>query len=144
MIFAHREREGIALLERATTLSPHDPHIWTFHAVRAMAHVSLGEYEEALQLSRKAVRHPTAPYWPYAMLVACLGLLERDQEAASAAQELLVRMPGYSLARTWADYVEFFHAPESLARRLMEGQQRAGIPGTPDVAMEGVPAQSFG
>ncbi len=128
LIFAHREREGIALLERAAELSPRDPHIWAFHAVRAMAHVSLGEYEQGLDLSRKAVRHPTVSYWPHATLVACLGLLGRDEEAALAAKELLTRMPCYSLARTWADYVEFFCAPESLARRLIEGLRRAGIP----------------
>jgi hypothetical protein len=72
--------------------------------------------------------------------VACLALLGREEEAALAAKELLARRPGYSLARTWADYVEFFHAPEALALRMVEGLRRAGIPETSDTAGENTPA----
>ncbi len=131
LVIASREREGIALLERATELSPHDPHLWTFHAVRAMALISLGEIEQATGFARRAVRHPKASYWPHATLVACLGLVGREDEARPALEELLSRMPGYSVARAWADFVGLFSMPKSFSDRFMEGLRRAGVPEGP-------------
>lgn len=130
LVFDRREREAIALLDRAAKLSPRDPHIWTFLAVRAMAHVSLGEIEEALEFARRAVRHPTSSYWPRVTLIACLGLLGRTGEAQPIVEELRARMPEYCVARAWSDFVEFFCAPESLGHRITEGLRRAGVPET--------------
>lgn len=133
-----REYEAIALLERATELSPYDPHLWTFHAVRAMALISLGDIAAAAEFARRAVRHPTASYWPRATLVACLGLLGRTEEVEAARDDLLSRMPEYTVARAWADFAGLFSAPMSLAGRIVEGLRRAGVP----EGVERVPAEA--
>ena len=141
LIFAKREWEGLALLERAIELSPNDPHVWTFNSVRAMAHLSLGELEAAADYAHRAVRHPTASYWPHTVLVATLGLLG-SEEAGDAAAALLARKPDYSLARAWADHHAFFGAPEDLVHRMIEGMRRAGLPETAGTARQARVARS--
>ena len=126
LVWHRREDEAIALLETAVELSPRDPHIWTFHHTRAVAHLSLGELASAEFFARKACRHPHATYWTNATLAATLGLLGREEEAAEAVTELLGRKPEYSQAHARDDL--FFCANQDFVERYIEGLRRAGVP----------------
>lgn len=126
LIFVGREEEAIACIERATDLSPRDPHIASFHAFRAMAHLLLGDLEAAAALARQAVRVPNAKHWPFAVLAAALGLLDRQEEAQRAVADLLARHPDYTIATAREDF--FFCPDPAPIARFVEGLRRAGVP----------------
>jgi class 3 adenylate cyclase/TolB-like protein/Flp pilus assembly protein TadD len=126
LVWCRREDEAIALLERAADLSPRDPHLWTFHHARSMAHFALGEMEQAELFSRRAIRQPNATYFPYTALVAILGLTGREEECPSAIGQLLAKKPGYSLSLARADFD--YCVNEGLRESFLLGLRRAGIP----------------
>jgi TolB-like protein/DNA-binding winged helix-turn-helix (wHTH) protein len=126
LVWCGREEEATALLERAAELSPRDPHLSTFHDIRAMAHFSLGEMEAALAFAWRAVRLPNASFRAFATLVATLGMLGRTEEVPPVLDELYRRKPGYSCAHGQSDF--FFCVNEALVARFVEGLRRAGVP----------------
>jgi TolB-like protein/Flp pilus assembly protein TadD len=126
LVWCGRCDEAIALLEQACELSPRDPHLWTFHHCRAVAHFSLGELESAVFFARQACRHPNATSWGYATLASILGHLGELKEAAAAISELLRRKPGYSQVAAHEDL--YFCADEAFIDRYLDGLRRAGLP----------------
>jgi TolB-like protein len=125
LVWCGREEETIALIERAAELSPTDPHLWTFHHTRALAHLSLDELESTEVFSRKAIRQPNATYFPYVTLVAALGLMHRTEEAKIALQELSAKKPGYNLSVAEDSF--FYCANDRLLDRYMKGLRQAGV-----------------
>ena len=103
-----------------------DPHLWTFYHIRALAHLSLDELKSAEFSARKSVMQPNAPYWPYATLVATLGLMDRPEEAAPVIRELVARKPGYNRAYAHDDF--FFCDNAAFIDKYVEGLRRAGVP----------------
>lgn len=124
-VWSGRAREGIGHVERATQLSPRDPHLSSFHATRALAHIHLGELAEAVESARRATRVPNAKAWPHMMLVASLGLMGREEEARRALDGLRAKEPDFTLAKAEADF--FFCADQGLVARCLDGLRRAGL-----------------
>lgn len=122
----NRPVEAIPLYEKAVRLSPHDPHIWTFHHMRSMAHFRLDQLEDAEYFVRAAVRQQNATYWPFATLCALLGDLDRIDEAAAIADRLLKMKPGYSLEFAKQDF--FFTRADEFIDRYLRGLEAAGVP----------------
>lgn len=129
MIWGRRPREGIAHIERASALSPRDPHLSSFHAARALAHIDLGELAEAVEYARRATRVANAKLWPHMMLVAALGLMEREEEARRALAGLFEKAPDFTIGAARADF--FFCADETLVERCLDGLRRAGVQDDP-------------
>ncbi|MBR0681980.1 tetratricopeptide repeat protein [Roseomonas eburnea] len=125
MVWSGRSRDGIAHLGRAIELSPRDPHLSSFHAARALAHIQLRDFAEAVECARRATRVPNAKLWPHMMLVAALGLMGRIEEARRALPALLEKAPAYTLADARSDF--FFCADEALVELCLEGLRRAGL-----------------
>ncbi len=121
-----RPAEAMAYFDKAVLLSPHDPHIWTFHHMRAMAHFRLGQTTEAERYVRTAVRQPNATYWPFATLCALLGDTGRREEAQAIADRLTRMKPGYTLDFARQDF--FFTCPGPFVDRYLRGLERAGVP----------------
>jgi len=120
-----RVQDAIPLFDKAVLLSPRDPHLWTFHHLRAMAHFRLNEIQSAEYFLREAVRVPNATYWPFATLCALLGHLGRRREASAIADRLLKMKPNYSLSFARQD---FFFAPEDdYLETYLAGLAVAGI-----------------
>jgi hypothetical protein len=126
LVWCGREDEAISLLETACDLSPRDPHLWTFHHCRAVAHFSLVELESAEFFARKAYRHPNATSWAAATLATTLGHLGRTQEGAGVVSELLARRPGYTRSAVRHDL--FFCANSGFVERYLDGLAVAGLP----------------
>ncbi|MCU0986494.1 MAG: winged helix-turn-helix domain-containing protein [Acetobacteraceae bacterium] len=126
LIWCERAEESIALSERAVSLSPRDPHLWTFHTMRSTAHLMLGELEAAAGFAETALRQPNASHRPVTNLLVALGLLGRDQEVAKALPELERRKPGFTITAARDDL--FFCADEDFIARYAEGLRRAGVP----------------
>ncbi|MBR0650206.1 tetratricopeptide repeat protein [Roseomonas terrae] len=125
MIWSGRPREGMVHIDRAAELSPRDPHLSSFHAARALAHIDLDELAEAVDYARRATRVPNAKSWPHMMLTASLGLMERREEASRALAGLLEKAPGYTLSAARADF--FFCAEQGLIDRCLDGLRHAGL-----------------
>jgi TolB-like protein/Flp pilus assembly protein TadD len=121
-----RPREALPLYEKARTLSPNDPHLWTFHHMRGMAHYRLGEMDDAESSARAAVRQQNATYWPFATLCSILGDLARIDDARAIANRLTGMESGYSCARCREDF--FFTRDDEFVDRYVAGLRAAGIP----------------
>lgn len=120
-----RQEEALALVERATELSPRDPHMTAFHHLRALAHFALGDLEAAALYARMAARLPNASHCSFAVHASMLGLLGRAAEARGSLAELERLKPGYDCAQARHDF--FFCADEALIDRFVEGLRRAGL-----------------
>jgi TolB-like protein/DNA-binding winged helix-turn-helix (wHTH) protein len=126
LLWHGREIEAEALLDRATTLSPRDSHLWSFHHVRSWAHFSLEEYEIAAEFARRATRQTNANYQAFATLAAALGLLGETAQAKEVAAGLLQSKPSYC-AETARQELFFCNDPD-FVDRYIEGLRMAGVP----------------
>lgn len=126
LIACGRAADAVPYLDRANELSPRDPHLASFHATRALAHLSLGELDTAVTFARRAMRVPTTNHWPFATLAALLGLMGRTEEARRAVDGLLGKYPAYTIATAQSDF--FFCDDQVLVGRYLDGLRRAGIP----------------
>ena len=125
--FTHSGKPGdaIPLYEKAVGLSPQDPHLWTFHHMRSMAHFRLGDLDAAERFVRLAVTSPNATYWPFATLCALLASRNRIREASAIADRLLRMKPGYCLSYASEDF--FFAPRDAFVEQYVAGLASAGI-----------------
>lgn len=128
MLWYGRETEAEALLDRATTLSPRDSHLWSFHHVRSWTHFSLEEYEIAAEFARRATRQSNANYQAFASLAASLGLLGEVAQAKEATAGLLQSKPNYSTKIAREEL--FFCNDSDFVNRYVNGLRAAGVTGT--------------
>jgi TolB-like protein/Tfp pilus assembly protein PilF len=126
LIVSGRAREAFSYLDRAVELSPRDPHLASFHGIRAAGHLALGELETAEHFARLAARIPNANHGPFALLVSLLGLTDRVEESQRAIDGLFQRYPGYTIATARSD--SFYCGDRNLIDRFLEGLRRAGLP----------------
>jgi len=126
VLWAGRAIEAEALLDRATTLSPRDSHLWSFHHVRAWAHFSLREFDMSVEFARRAIRQPNVTYRAFATLTAALGNLSGDGEASAAASELMQRKPNYTTETARQEL--FFCKDPTFLDSFVAGLRKGGIP----------------
>jgi tetratricopeptide (TPR) repeat protein len=127
LIVSGRAGEAIPYLDRSVKLSPHDPHLSSFHAIRALGHMALDELHVAEGFARRATRIANANRWPFLVLTSLLGQMDRNEEARRAVDALLERSPpGFSLIDARSEF--FFCGDQALTRRYIGGLRRAGLP----------------
>jgi tetratricopeptide (TPR) repeat protein len=110
-------RAAIEATNYSRRLSPFDPLQFAMLASRALAHVRLGEYEEAADWAVKATARPNAHEHILAIAAGCLALAKRREEAAGFVGRIRQRLPGYDIE----DFLRAFRfAPETeqLFRRI--------------------------
>jgi hypothetical protein len=78
-------------------LSPFDPLQFAILGTRAMSHARRGEFQAAVECSRKAVARPNVHEHVLAIGAHCLAVAGEIDEARSLAQVLRQRRPGYSV-----------------------------------------------
>ena len=91
-----RAEAAIPEFELAEQLSPHDPNLSLFQAVRAAAHNVLGQFQQAEEYARRASRHPRASFWAYAHLAQALAGQGKSEQARAALSTLLEMQPDFS------------------------------------------------
>ncbi|MEY2935030.1 MAG: hypothetical protein RL033_5779, partial [Pseudomonadota bacterium] len=90
-------RAAILALETARQLSPFDPLLFGILASRAVAHLRLGELQEAALWSARAAVRPNAHDHVLVIAAHCAVLAERRDQARELLARLRARAPGYGM-----------------------------------------------
>lgn len=125
LVLAGRHEESLPCLDKAERLSPRDPLLFAFCAVRAQALFHIGEYDRSLQEARRSSRQSNVHANARALLVAVLGQLGRLDEARSELALLLAERSDYT-RREFAAGLPYRRAEDMS--RLLESLEAAGMP----------------
>ena len=123
-IFLGRFSEGLDALSQCLRLSPRDPMAFLFFSLMAVAHYHLGDYDNAVRCSERALQR-RRNYVVLRTLAASLGQLRRTQAARSVIAEMEGIEPP-NAQRHWeltAPYADPAHKAH-----LLEGLKQAGLP----------------
>ncbi len=104
-------------------LSPFDPLQFAMLASRALAHVRLGEFDEAADWAVRATARPNAHAHILAIAAECLALADRRDEARGFVARIRNRLPAYGVEQFLRAF-RFAPDTESLFRR---GARRVGL-----------------
>jgi adenylate cyclase len=120
-----RPSEAIASHDEALRLCPLDPLMWAYLASNSIALVMLGEFEEAIALSRRSQRQANSAIFSHLAEISALGQLERSEEARDAIKRAQEKKPDVSIA-----YVdEALPITDPRCREIFHGGLRkAGLP----------------
>ena len=124
LCFAGQPERAISELDEAQRLSPHDPLLWAFMAIRSFALTLLRRYDEALVWAKKAQQSPTATVWAYFSEAVALAHLGRTEEAGAALQRARAVKP--DLSAGYFEQVFNFKDPAEMAH-IMAGLHEAGL-----------------
>jgi TolB-like protein/tetratricopeptide (TPR) repeat protein len=122
--YCGRWEDAYAATQRAIRLSPRDPSSAIYHGVAAYAQFVGKNYEQAITLSREAIRHRGDLTGAYRVLTVAAGMAGQIEVAKIALQELRRTQPGISLA--WiATQLPWQH--DADREHYLEGFRRAGL-----------------
>jgi TolB-like protein/tetratricopeptide (TPR) repeat protein len=122
-VFLGRFEQASEPIHRAMRLSPHEPVLFFFYYMLAMAQYHQGHYGEAAKLARRGIG--VRPFHLlYRMLAACYGQLGRPAEEARAALAEMRRLMPKDAERQWEaanPYVDPAHRAH-----FVDGLRKAG------------------
>ena len=116
-------RKAIDATDYSRRLSPFDPLQFAMLASRAIAHVRLGQFDEAADWSLKAAARPNAHTHVLAIAAHCLAAADRLDEARAFAALIRKDQPGYSVT----DYLTAFRFVPDTAELFRRGARRIGF-----------------
>jgi tetratricopeptide (TPR) repeat protein len=119
---------ALAWTRHAMRISPREPRIGSALYAEAHAYTLLGNDEEAVSLSRRAIGAGFKAHFPYTYLAAGLANLGRTDEARAVVAELISMYPSITVARIFANRRSDY--PKYLTRwqRYLDGLLKAGVP----------------
>jgi tetratricopeptide (TPR) repeat protein len=122
-IFLGRFTEALDALHMAMRLSPHDPVAYLFLSRIALAHYHLGNYEEAVHFSERALASRRL-HFVLIGLLASLGQLGRTPEANAILPEIAATEPSDT-----AGYWRAIYPYDEPAHRdhLVAGLRKGGL-----------------
>jgi TolB-like protein len=127
--FVHSQMGDPRFAIEATTtsrqLSPFDPLQFAMLASRALAHVRLGEVEEAADWAVRATSRPNAHAHILAIAAECLLLANRRDEARGFVARIRERVPSYSVE----DFLRAFRFPRDTESQLRRCAGTIGFDG---------------
>lgn len=101
-------------------LSPYDPLLFGMLAVRALALVRLGRFDEAAEWALKAAARPNAHVHIQAIAAECLAAAGRDTEAIDIVAQIRRAIPEYRVA----DLLSAFRFSEDAEALFRDGAKR--------------------
>jgi TolB-like protein len=111
--------------ERARALSPIDPFGYFYDALVAGAHLSDGNYEHAIVLADKSLQVNDRHLSTMRIKLFALYFLQRNEEAASVGQQLLLRQPDFTISQYIRQHPS---ADFRMGSMMAQALQAAGIP----------------
>jgi DNA-binding SARP family transcriptional activator/tetratricopeptide (TPR) repeat protein len=114
---------AIGSSDHSRHLSPFDPLLFGMLGARAMAHVRLGQFDEAAEWALKAVARPNAHAIILAIAAHCLALAGRTEEGRAFAASIRRTLPHYRVD----DFLAAFRFSEDAAALFREGAKRIGL-----------------
>jgi TolB-like protein/Flp pilus assembly protein TadD len=121
LAYAGRGEEGIPYMQNALRLNPFPS--CNYFSNLAMIYGASGYYEKAIEAAKKALQcEPNTPI-PYTTLAISYIRLGREEEARTAAAEILRINPKWSLER----YAKVTPFTQSLAGQMIEDLRKAGL-----------------
>jgi len=122
--YSGRWRDADDAARRALRLSPRDPYSAVYTGIVAYAQFLGGNYDEAMRLSREALRQRSDFVGAHRVLTAAAGMAGQTETAKAALQELRRTQPNISLA--WiASYMPIRHDADRT--HYLDGFRRAGL-----------------
>ena len=124
-VFSGKPQDAFPHLESAIRLSPQDPNMGSYLARVAEAKYLIGDDEGAVRFALKALAQPSFQWSRYAILIAALGQLGRQEEAHRYVAEVTRKRPNFSVA-----FVRTMHpfSRDMRIDRYYEGLRKAGVP----------------
>lgn len=116
-------QSAIDATNTSRALSPFDPLQFAMLASRALAHVRLGELDEAADWAVKATGRPNAHVHILAIAVEALVLAERRDDARRFVGRLRERTPGYTID----DFLRAFRFDAETTRTLRRAAKQIGF-----------------
>jgi len=114
---------AIEAAEQSRQLSPFDPLQFGMLATRAIAHVRLGELQEAAEWAVRAASRSNAHVHILAIASECLVLAERLEEARALVARARSRVPTYGVD----DFLRAFRFTPETERLFRRGARRIGF-----------------
>lgn len=114
---------AIGSSDHSRSLSPFDPLLFGMLGTRAMAHVRLGQFEEAAEWAVKAAARPNAHAVIQAIAAHCLALAGRVDEGRVYAEAIRGALPQYCVD----DFLATFRFAPDAAALFREGARRVGL-----------------
>ncbi|WP_258608868.1 transcriptional regulator [Mesorhizobium sp. AR10] len=114
---------AIGSSDHSRHLSPFDPLLFGMLGARAMAHVRLGQFEEAAEWALKAAARPNAHAIILAIAAHCLALAGRLDEARTFAAAIRRTLPDYRSD----DFIGTFRFESDAAALFKLGAKRIGL-----------------
>ncbi|MGA9002444.1 MAG: tetratricopeptide repeat protein, partial [Pseudolabrys sp.] len=124
-VFSGKPNDAFPHLESAIRLSPHDPNMGSYLVRIAEAKYLIGDDEAAVHFALKALAQPSFQWSRYAVLIAALGQLGRQEEAQRYLAEVIRIRPSFSVS-----FVRTMHpfSRDMGIDRYYEGLRKAGVP----------------
>jgi adenylate cyclase len=120
--YAGRYEEAIRSHERSIHVNPLDPRLHNSLCGIGHALIELRRFEEAVAITKKALRQNSSDGVAYRGLAAALAHLGRDAEAHEAAARLLEVDPRFTISGWIA------RGGQQNSKLLIEGLRKAGLP----------------
>jgi TolB-like protein/cytochrome c-type biogenesis protein CcmH/NrfG len=122
--YSGRWEEADAAARRALRLSPRDPFSAVYYGIAAYAQFSGRNYDEAIRLSREAIRQRSDFVGAHRVLTAAAGMTGQTDIASVALRELRRAQPNISLA--WIEG-QMPIKLDAEREHYLEGFRRAGL-----------------
>jgi adenylate cyclase len=127
--FLGRSEEGLADVETALRLSPHDGGVPSWQYFICSLHTKLGNWEQAIEWCNKSIAGDPELFAPLVNLAVADAWAGHDKEAKDAVARIQKARPGFSLQKLdprdqWTDDPTF----KTQWARLVEGLRKAGLP----------------
>ena len=125
---------SLEFIDKAIRLSPRDPFRASWYADKAGSALALKQYDQAIELARRAIAISPNNGTPYPYLVVGLALTGQESEAHEALQHYLATPGAARTTAAWrrirAKYVNEHTDPRYVEYwdRLIEGLRKAGLP----------------
>ena len=118
--------QALAYADRACMLSPCDPHQYFFDLLRASAKSVAGDYEGAVDLAERSLSANPSHNSTHRVKTIALSLMGKEQEARSAADELLRWEPHLTIQSYLKNHPA--GSDRKMTRLWADALKRAGVP----------------